>query len=101
MGVVEVIDAAGLDAMGWLFFEDGTKAAHIWNANSGVVSNWINDDLDITGPYVEPPKLLECWMNVTDKGEFYPYSSHYAADEIGSHTPGWVRVGVHMMEVKK
>lgn len=56
------------------------------------------DGRDITGPWVEPVKPLEVWLNYYDCTYFSTWESEAKAREFAS--PDYLRIAVHMREVQ-
>lgn len=79
--------------------DDGFVTTHA--ANGCSLNDGEDDELDLIAPCVEPPKPLECWVNLWREGGWSPWSSE--SDAIAqSHLVGadfFDRIAVHMREV--
>lgn len=64
---------------------------------SGEHRYWSSYEFDIIGPWVEPVKPLECWMNVySDESREYFRSEAGAKEYVETEA---TRIAVHMREV--
>jgi hypothetical protein len=61
--IADIKDVLGRFAIGW--YLDRPLS---WDINSGECLDDHSEDLDITGPYVEPPKPREVWIKFSDGG---------------------------------
>ena len=66
-------------------------------ADGGYYAGGHVSSLDIIGPWVEPVKPMECWMNVYPHGGYFKFSSQ--AEAIDAADTDATRIAVHMREV--
>lgn len=78
-----------------VIYDNHTLEANRWFETGRYYSNR-STTKDLVGPWVEPPKPLELWVNVYKHGT-YAHPTEELARRLSGHTN--IRVAVHMREV--
>ena len=82
--IAVVVDTTDDMAIGWV-----GPAPRIWYRTHGIADSQPSSETDITGPYVEPPKLREVWI-------------HFEANnDLGSASTVPIDGWTHMVEAAK